>query len=74
MNAYIGVSRCCSRITAAMVDDDKTTAKDVADFAKSMHKTSRDLKHVEVEPGQLKLERCECGKTRRLQLTEEPSL
>jgi hypothetical protein len=68
MKAYIGVDRCCGAVSAAMVDDDKTTAKDVAEFARDMHKTSRDLRHVECEQGELKLQRCECGKTRRLAL------
>jgi hypothetical protein len=70
MKAYIGVDRCCGVISAAMVDDDKTSAKDVADFARDMHKSSRDLRHVEVPDGSLKLARCECGKTRRLALGE----
>lgn len=65
MKAYLGVAKCCGRITAAMLDDQHTTAKDVADFAKSLHKSDRELRHVD-DDSQIKLERCECKKTKRL--------
>lgn len=68
MKAYTGVAKCCGKVTAAMVDDEKTSAKDVADFARSMHKTDRELRHVEDILLTIKLERCECGKTKRLSL------
>lgn len=45
-----------------MIDDDKTTAKDVADFAKNMHKTGRKMKHAELTEVEFmaSLKRCEC--------------
>ncbi len=57
----IGV-KSCGCITACMVDDDKTTAKDVADFAKNMHKTGRKMKHAELTEVEFmaSFKRCEC--------------
>jgi hypothetical protein len=69
MKAYIGVAKCCGNITAAMIDDENTSAKDVADFARSMHKTDRELRHVDGEPMTINLQRCACGKTRSLALS-----
>lgn len=58
---YIGV-KLCGCITASMVDDDKTTAKDVADFANNMHKTGRKIKHAELTEAEFMaaLKRCQC--------------
>lgn len=58
---YIG-TKACGCVTAAMVDDEQTTAKDVADFAREMHKTGRKLSHVEMTEQQFmdSLKACEC--------------
>lgn len=44
---YVGISGC-GCITAALVDDEKTTAKDIAQFARDMHKTKRRMEHREL--------------------------
>ena len=43
---YIGV-KPCGCITACMVDDDKTAAKEEVSDPKNMHKTGRKMKHAE---------------------------
>lgn len=43
---YAGV-RPCGCMTAMLVDDEKTTAKELASFARDMAKTGRTVKHVE---------------------------
>lgn len=58
---YIAV-KPCGCVTACLVDDDKTTAKEVADFARDMHKTGRKMNHVEMTEAEFMatLKRCEC--------------
>ena len=41
---YIGISKC-GCITATLVDDENTTAKEIAEFARSMQKTKRRMSH-----------------------------
>lgn len=60
MKAYIGVERCCGAISASMLDDEETTAKAVAEFASKLHKTHRDLRHVDVPPNAVVMQSCEC--------------
>ncbi len=61
MKAYLGIAPCCGKIPAAMLDDKWTTAKDVADFAKSLVKSDLKLQHVDnYDPQTMKLERCHC--------------
>lgn len=59
---YPGV-KACGCTTALLVDDDKTTAKDVADFAREMHKTGRKMNHVELTESEFMatFKRCECS-------------
>lgn len=59
---YIGV-KPCGCITACMVDDDKTTAKEVSDFAKNMHKTGRKMKHAELTEAEFmaSFKPCQCA-------------
>lgn len=45
---YAGVRQDCGCHTALLVDDDKTTAKDVARFAADMAKSKRVVRHVEL--------------------------
>jgi hypothetical protein len=64
---YVGRAKCCGRVTAAMVDDEQTTANDVAQFARSIAKSNRRLEHMTLtDDTKLSMERCECGKTGRL--------
>ena len=59
---YIGVKDCgCT--TACLVDDDETTAKEVAEFAREMHKTGRKLKHVELTEAEFMatVKQCDCS-------------
>ena len=44
---YVGI-KACGCITAALVDDEKTTPKDIAEFARDMHKTKRRMEHREL--------------------------
>ncbi|MCP5233400.1 MAG: hypothetical protein H6948_15175 [Zoogloeaceae bacterium] len=44
---YVGV-KPCGCVTASLVDDADTTAKDVADFSREMHKTGRKVQHMEL--------------------------
>ena len=44
---YVGITEC-GCITAALVDDEKTTAKEIAQFASDMHKTKRRMEHREL--------------------------
>ena len=44
---YVGITEC-GCITAALVDDEKTTAKEIAQFARDMHKTKRRMEHREL--------------------------
>lgn len=64
MKAYIAKAKCCGAITAGMLDDERTTAKDVADFAREAHKYDRALEHV-TDWGEIKLVRCECKRVKR---------
>lgn len=45
---YAGVRPDCGCHTALLVDDEKTTAKDVARFAADMAKSQRVVRHVEL--------------------------
>jgi hypothetical protein len=59
---YIGKAKCCGVITAAMVDDETTTADEVAKFAKSIAKSNRQFGHLELsDTEKLAMERCKCG-------------
>jgi hypothetical protein len=69
MKAYIGVAKCCGAITAAMVDDELTKAKDVGRFAKDVVDSGRELKHVDTGADRLSLERCRCS---RVSASAEP--
>ena len=43
---YVGVAKCgCER--AWLIDDNETTEKEVADFARRQHQSNRTMKHVE---------------------------
>lgn len=48
---YVGI-RSCGCITAALVDDEKTTPKEIAQFAREMHKTKRRMEHRELAQGE----------------------
>jgi hypothetical protein len=41
---YVGVSEC-GCVTAMLVDDDKTTPKEIGDFARRMSKSKRRMEH-----------------------------
>lgn len=58
---YTGV-KPCGCVTALLVDDEKTTAKEVADFARNMHKTGRNMHHAELTKAELMatFKKCEC--------------
>lgn len=46
---YVGIAECgCVR--AAQVDDEQTTAKEVAEFARRQQQKGRTMAHVEGEP------------------------
>lgn len=59
---YIGV-KTCGCVTASLIDDKMTTAKDIADFAREMHKSNREVRHVKWTQQEFmeKLKACECG-------------
>jgi hypothetical protein len=58
---YFGV-RECGCVTAALVDDELTTAAEIADFARRMAKTKRRVQHREVTTGELEsLMTKDCG-------------
>nr|MBL8412754.1 hypothetical protein [Dechloromonas sp.] len=59
---YTGV-KPCGCVTALLVDDDETTAKEVADFAREMHKTGRKMKHAELSQDEFMatFKKCECS-------------
>lgn len=43
---YVGIAKCgCER--AWLIDDDETTAKEIADFARRQQQMKRSMKHVE---------------------------
>lgn len=65
MSFYIGVAKCCGNVTAALVDDEKTTRREVGNFAADLLARGRDLKQVETLDG-LKIARCRCQ-------TQEPT-
>jgi hypothetical protein len=48
---YLGV-RECGCASAALVDDEKTTAAEVSRFAKDLSKSGRRLKHVTLKDGE----------------------
>ena len=58
---YLGV-KPCGCVTASLVDDEMTTAKDVANFAKDMHKTGRKMRHAEMTEAEFAsvFKRCKC--------------
>lgn len=59
---YVGKAKCCGTITAALVDDDLTSADDVARFAKSIAKSDRRFEHLTLKDDEeLKMERCKCS-------------
>lgn len=43
---YVGI-RPCGCVTAVMVDDEDTTPKDIAEFARDMQKSKRRMEHRE---------------------------
>lgn len=58
---YVGMKKACGCITAAMVDDEQTTAKDVASFAKDVAKYDRNLRHIELpDDERLEIKFCRC--------------
>lgn len=59
MSFYIGVAKCCGNVTAALVDDEKTTRREVGNFAADLVARGRELKHVETLEG-LRIARCRC--------------
>lgn len=50
-NFYVGISEC-GCISAMLVDDNDTTAKEVADFARRMQRTKRRMQHRIVTPSE----------------------
>lgn len=57
---YIGVTKCCGHITAAMVDDERTTNAQIGEFVRDVTKSGREFQLIECERGSLKLKRCKC--------------
>jgi hypothetical protein len=60
MSYYIGVAKCCGNVTAALVDDEKTTRREIGNFAADLMARNREVKRVESLEG-LKIARCKCG-------------
>jgi hypothetical protein len=60
MKAFIGVAKCCGAITAAMVDDETTKAKDIGRFAKDVIASGREFKHIDTGFDRISMERCKC--------------
>jgi hypothetical protein len=60
MSFYIGVAKCCGNVIAALVDDEKTTRREVGNFAADVVERGRELKHVESLEG-LTIARCRCN-------------
>lgn len=58
---YVGV-KACGCLTACLVDDENTTAKEVAEFAREMHKTGRRMKHRDLTEKEFleSFNKCEC--------------
>lgn len=62
-NFYVG-KRSCGCITAALVDDDKTTPDEIAEFARSMKGTQRRVEHLSLPlETPIPLVHCTCKKT-----------
>ncbi len=60
MSFYIGVATCCGNVTAALVDDEKTTKREIGNFAADLVTRGREIKHVETLDG-LRIARCRCN-------------
>lgn len=60
MGYYIGVAKCCGNVTAALVDDQRTTAKEVGEFAHNVVSSGREFKHVDTLD-KLTIRRCKCN-------------
>jgi len=59
---YVGRTKCCRTIAAALVHDEYTSEESVAEFAKSMAKTKRLMDHLDLsDEQQLEFENCTCG-------------
>lgn len=49
---YVGV-RPCGCVTATLRDDNDTTPKEIAEFARHMHKSGRRMEHMEITQEEL---------------------
>lgn len=58
---YIG-RKTCGCITAAMIDDEKTTAEQRTEFAKNMFDSGRSVERMKFDDAKNLLCRCQCVK------------
>lgn len=64
---YVGV-KVCGCITACLVDDESTTPKEIAEFAREMYKTNRKMKHIELTEEEFlaSFKKCACPPVKKV--------